>query len=103
MRVRAKVVLLGAMASMLMTATAMAASVSVNSAARASSDGSYIRICDIKSDNNWVYANWNTNNNRLSETRGLNNCSQLTVTVSSFRACRHDNTGPDNCSSWVTP
>lgn len=85
-------------------ATSYAASVSVTGAT-ASNSGNNLSIHDTKCDGYEAYANWNSSSgNRVQATGGCYVLKSITVSpLNNFRACVDKPSGPDTCSSWVTP
>ena len=73
----------------------------------ASSDGSWVEVCDMQADGNGVYGIFETNTgtSRVNDGNGsAGGCGNATFgSVSRFRVCEDLTARPDPCSSWATP
>jgi hypothetical protein len=101
-----------AMAAMLAFASAAAADPTIQGRVYyetnyASSNGTWVEVCDMQADGNGVYGLFETNTgtSRVNDGNGsAGGCGNATFgRVNRFRVCEDLSGRPDPCSSWATP
>ncbi|GAB2810088.1 hypothetical protein [Lentzea nigeriaca] len=73
----------------------------------ASSNGTWVEVCDMERDGNGVYGQFETNTgtSRVNDGNGsAGGCGNATFgRVNRFRVCEDRSGRPDPCSSWARP